>query len=397
MQARSPKDLSLLGETLVDSPSIRRSSQSAMRSQCSCPQHFGSVFSRSHSMVRMTGKRKMSCLDTQAARASDACPFLPRFLLLHIIFGQCPSDGLELNQPRLRGNLLCRKDWIQLRRTGHSEWAILPIQKVAAYPGCTVCENLRSRNRPEARRALSAHVGWVPRYRCADKVDGPCSGHTDSVCHSEPEHRKWDLDMAGGSCPSVPEPPLPLQSTVPSQPRCLLQELIRAPGPFQPRWSPHGSRLTGCDWLSVRCAARTESIIFGSRGCQLLTAELQAMNPPSLVQNTKNLSTSVAIISLHAVWILCSPQGFGSGISNSSPAKPWEVDAQERSREELARTGRTLAPSMAERDTILELPDPGETAPARWPGWTAPEHQLSPTQPVVRRSETGQTAPPPQW
>ena len=56
---------------------------------------------------------------------------------------------------------------------------------------------------------------------------------------------------------------------------------------------------------------------------------------------------------------------------------------------------------MAERDIILkalaELPDPGETAPARWPGLAAPEHQLSTRQPVVRRSGKGQTAPPPQW
>ena len=54
------------------------------------------------------------------------------------------------------------------------------------------------------------------------------------------------------------------------------------------------------------------------------------------------------------------------------------------------------APSMAECDRILEaiaeLPDLGETAPME-----APEDQLSPTQPAVQRSETGQTVPPPQW
>ena len=31
---------------------------------------------------------------------------------------------------------------------------------------------------------------------------------------------------------------------------------------------------------------------------------------------------------------------------------------------------------------LAELPDPGETAPTRWPRQEAPEHQLSPTQPV---------------
>ena len=59
------------------------------------------------------------------------------------------------------------------------------------------------------------------------------------------------------------------------------------------------------------------------------------------------------------------------------------------------------APRMAERDIILEalaeLPDPSETAPTRWQKQEAPEHQLSPTQPVVRRSKTGQTVTPPQW
>ena len=34
----------------------------------------------------------------------EACPFLPRFLLLHVIFGHCPFDGLEPNQPRVQGN-----------------------------------------------------------------------------------------------------------------------------------------------------------------------------------------------------------------------------------------------------------------------------------------------------
>ena len=45
------------------------------------------------------------------------------------------SMGLGSDQPRLQGNLLCRKDWIQLREIARSEWgAVLPIQEVAAYP-----------------------------------------------------------------------------------------------------------------------------------------------------------------------------------------------------------------------------------------------------------------------
>ena len=87
----------------------------------------------------------------------------------------------------------------------------------------------------------------------------------------------------------------------------------------------------------------------------------------------------------------------------SAPAKPWEVDAQERSRRarRLLVQAAFWAPSMTEREELLEavaeLPNPGETVPSQWPGQEASEHQLSPTQPVLRRSETGQTAPPPQW
>ena len=62
----------------------------------------------------------------------------------------------------------------------------------------------------------------------------------------------------------------------------------------------------------------------------------------------------------------------------STPAKPGEVDAQERSlrARSLLIQATLWAPSMAERDIILEVlaefPDPSETAPARWPGQAAP-------------------------
>ena len=78
--------------------------------------------------------------------------------------------------------------------------------------------------------------------------------------------------------------------------------------------------------------------------------------------------------------------------------KPWEVNAQERSRfaRSLLIQAALWAPSMTERDILLEavaeLADPSDTAPARWSGQAAPEYQLSPTQLVVPRSETG---PPP--
>ena len=53
------------------------------------------------------------------------------------------------------------------------------------------------------RRTKWAHVGWAPWYRCADKVDGPCTRRPDSICGSKPEHWGWDLDEAGSYCPRV--------------------------------------------------------------------------------------------------------------------------------------------------------------------------------------------------
>ena len=81
---------------------------------------------------------------------SLTCPvvirlFIPRLLLLNIIiFGHGVTDGPGPAQPRLRGNFLCRRDWIPLREAARSEWAILPAQEVAAYPWCGECKPLRS-------------------------------------------------------------------------------------------------------------------------------------------------------------------------------------------------------------------------------------------------------------
>ena len=63
----------------------------------------------------MCGKRKRSGLDPRAAPAVKDRPYLPRFLLLEIIFVYCPYDGDEPTQPRLQGSLSCRTDWLDLR------------------------------------------------------------------------------------------------------------------------------------------------------------------------------------------------------------------------------------------------------------------------------------------
>ena len=45
-----------------------------------------------------------------------ACTFMPLFLLHHIIVDRGLVDGLGPDQPRPQGNLLRRRDWIQLRK-----------------------------------------------------------------------------------------------------------------------------------------------------------------------------------------------------------------------------------------------------------------------------------------
>ena len=102
----------------------------------------------------------------------------------------------------------------------------------------------------------------------------------------------------------------------------------------------------------------------------------------------------------------CQLLTVGSGTSSSSSSPPMSSPARTLrngadARGDCSCSPLLWAPSMAERDKILEaiaeLPDPSETTPTRWLGQVAPEDQLSPTQSIVRGSETGQTAPPPRW
>ena len=134
----------------------------------------------------------------------------------------------------------------------------------------------------------------------------------------------------------------------------------------------------------------------------IFTAERQANNPLNIERNIRNHRT-LACVSLRTMRTRCSlaacrfrnqqqscnvgaSQTLGSGRSGAEPA-----------RTEPAHSA-LWAPSMAERDIILEalaeFPDPSEATPARWPGLAAPEHQLSPTQLVVRRSEMVLPPPP---
>ena len=87
---------------------------------------------------------------------------MPRFLLHRFVFDHGLVDGLGPDQPRLQGNQLRRKDWIQLREITRSEWVILPVQEVAAHLWCTECEHPRSGTCPEVRRAKWAPHRAVP-------------------------------------------------------------------------------------------------------------------------------------------------------------------------------------------------------------------------------------------
>ena len=97
-----------------------------------------------------------------------------------------PDRWSWADQPRQQGNVLCRKDWIQLRRIAFSEWVMMPVQEVPVYPGCSECEHLRSETCLEERLAKWAHVGWSPLHRCANKIDGCCTGVRTAPCDSEP-------------------------------------------------------------------------------------------------------------------------------------------------------------------------------------------------------------------
>ena len=255
--------------------------------------------------------------------------------------------------------------------------AILPIQKVAAYTWCAVCEHLRLEVRPEARQALSAHAGWMPWFRCADKdslrirTEAWREGfhHSRKILPSYPR-TSAAADRTVSALVSTPSSPVHLRSLVSS------------------RKSPHQAQLA----LSERSREPR-----ASSGARLLSASEAGTTGINSSRRRAKHHPPLRYCARSLPWqILALPQRFGSGTSKSSlPTSA--PDAQERSRR--ARNpliqAALQAPSMVERDileVLAELPDPSETMPARWPGWAAPEYQLSPTQPVVRRSETG---PPP--
>ena len=69
-------------------------------------------------------------------------PFQPRFLLQEIVFAYSSYEGFFHNLPSLQGNLLCRSEWLRSRGISETECMILPVRELAAFPRCSVCEQL---------------------------------------------------------------------------------------------------------------------------------------------------------------------------------------------------------------------------------------------------------------
>ena len=116
--------------------------------------------------------------------------FLPRFWLQETNFTHCPYDDLHPNQPRRRGNLLCRTDWLRLRGIAGTECAILPIREVAANPRCSACEHPRTGERPTARRRSQSPT-CVGNWRIVSYTISQGQGATNStptLSHSSGTH-----------------------------------------------------------------------------------------------------------------------------------------------------------------------------------------------------------------
>ena len=83
---------------------------------------------------------------------------------------------------------------------------ILPVRALVAFPRCSVCEQLRSGERPSARWSLALldEFRWqpdpMPSSRCWGRADSPRSGRTDSIYDSDPDLWKLRLDVDGEKC-----------------------------------------------------------------------------------------------------------------------------------------------------------------------------------------------------
>ena len=83
-------------------------------------------------------------------------PFLPRFFLQEVIFAHSPYGG-GLSQPtKPAGESPVQIRLPLLARNFGDRMQILPVRELAAFPRCSVCEQLQAQERSPARWCLSA-------------------------------------------------------------------------------------------------------------------------------------------------------------------------------------------------------------------------------------------------
>ena len=148
-------------------------------------QHAG--FETNHSrrrQLRRTARSEWMALSTQEVVAILLCHLCDH---PHSLTCTCHGvrDGPGPAQPRLRGNFLCRRDWIQLREAARSEWAILPAPEVAAHPWCAVCKTHVEWSSDSVSDSLSACCdlkGLEPSPLLQHSITSQSTGCFHSLC-----------------------------------------------------------------------------------------------------------------------------------------------------------------------------------------------------------------------
>ena len=244
-----------------------------------------------------------------------------------------PFHGHEPNHLRCAGTdlLLQDCDWISAVRVCN----LYPSDKIAGW--CSACEHLGPGERSTARRAL-AFGGLVPWYLMRRVGRRPLLWTRGKYLRFRTRRtlrvglrRGWRLlpecartSASASACCTVPAAVLSARA----HPRSLSVSASMV----NPQKSPQRVRLA----LSQGCRENRKRHL-RSRRCQLLTAERQAMNPPSVVQNTRNRvhhsGIHFASCSMNPLLTrsVSAQESATAVLLMSAPAKPWEVDAHERS------------------------------------------------------------------
>ena len=245
--------------------------------------------------------------------------------------------ALPVRRPRVQSAALAAKSIVQ-------------DGLVSVAKDCTIrmCKLIRGATRANISAQWSAPRrqacgGLVPWYRCAGRVDGPCSGHTDSICDSEPDTGSGTSTWLEATARASTSAYCTVAATVLSA-RTHPCSLSVSASMVSPRKSRTLS-ATG-SWVPREPKA---SSLFTSL--------------PSRRAKQKSVHSSGTS---HAVCILCSPAA-GSGISNSplmsapNPGK-WTL-----------RSGAGVHGTWAPRSNATSLrpqsfPIPARQRPLAWAG-----------------------------